>query len=81
MRGVGVSEERLKSQLNQWLELHIKEKIPSSLLLLSRTMYLHEDLTPTEQLKQTISTLPDETVGLIKGMVRVAKWSALPTGS
>ena len=62
MRGIGVSEERLKAQLKQWLELHIQEQIPSSLLLLSRTMYLQKDLTPLEQLKETISTLPDETV-------------------
>uniref|UniRef100_A0A8D2MVS4 Letm1 RBD domain-containing protein n=1 Tax=Zonotrichia albicollis TaxID=44394 RepID=A0A8D2MVS4_ZONAL len=40
MRSVGLSEEQLKEQLGQWLDLHLKENIPSSLLLLSRALYL-----------------------------------------
>lgn len=66
MRALGLTEERLRLQLEQWLELHITEKIPSSLLLLSRTMYLEEGLTPAQQLKETISVLPDETVETTK---------------
>ncbi|NXF21983.1 LETM2 protein, partial [Rhodinocichla rosea] len=40
MRSLGLSEEQLKEQLGQWLDLHLKENIPSSLLLLSRALYL-----------------------------------------
>ncbi|XP_070541446.1 mitochondrial proton/calcium exchanger protein-like [Ptychodera flava] len=59
MRALGMSLDRLKSQLQQWLDLHLNEQIPSSLLLLSRTLYLPETLSAQQQLKETISTLPD----------------------
>ncbi|XP_039571314.1 LETM1 domain-containing protein LETM2, mitochondrial [Passer montanus] len=42
MRSLGLSEEQLKEQLGQWLDLHLKENVPSSLLLLSRALYLIE---------------------------------------
>ncbi|XP_006812993.1 mitochondrial proton/calcium exchanger protein-like [Saccoglossus kowalevskii] len=59
MRALGVPIERLKFQLQQWMDLHLNEQIPTSLLLLSRTLYLPETLTAQEQLKETISTLPE----------------------
>ncbi|XP_023796544.1 LETM1 domain-containing protein LETM2, mitochondrial [Cyanistes caeruleus] len=40
MRSLGLTEEQLKEQLGQWLDLHLKENVPSSLLLLSRALYL-----------------------------------------
>lgn len=60
MRAFGVSEDRLRKQLQQWLELSLDEKIPQSLLLLSRCLYLPENLPPTDQLKATIQSLPKE---------------------
>jgi LETM1 and EF-hand domain-containing protein 1 len=54
MRALGVSEERLKAQLQQWLTLHLDERIPTSLLLLSRALYLPENLSPEEQLTATV---------------------------
>ncbi|NXP40701.1 LETM2 protein, partial [Leiothrix lutea] len=45
MRSLGLTEEQLKEQLGQWLDLHLKENVPSSLLLLSRALYLI-DLKP-----------------------------------
>ncbi|CAA9997673.1 unnamed protein product [Nesidiocoris tenuis] len=36
MRALGVSEERLKAQLSQWLDLSLVKKVPPSLLLLSQ---------------------------------------------
>lgn len=57
MRALGVSTERLKSQLQQWLTLHIEKRIPTSLLLLSRALYLPENLSAEEQLKKTITEL------------------------
>ncbi|XP_046873225.1 mitochondrial proton/calcium exchanger protein isoform X3 [Hypomesus transpacificus] len=59
MRSLGVTEERLKEQLRQWLELHLKQHIPTSLLLLSRAMFLPDTLSPADQLKTTMQNLPD----------------------
>lgn len=63
MRAYGLSEERLRLQLHQWLDLSLNEKVPPSLLLLSRTLYLPENVRPSDTLAATISTLPEE-VGL-----------------
>lgn len=60
MRAIGISEDRLRSQLSQWLELSLNEKIPPSLLLLSRVLYLPENIPHTDQLKATIQALPKE---------------------
>ena len=62
MRAYGVSDERMRSQLEQWLELSLDEKIPPSLLLLSRALYIPENLPQIDQLKATISTLPESVV-------------------
>ncbi|NWS67393.1 LETM1 protein, partial [Crotophaga sulcirostris] len=59
MRALGVTEERLKEQLKQWLDLHLNQEIPTSLLILSRAMYLPETLSPADQLKTTLQTLPE----------------------
>lgn len=60
MRAYGLSEERMRVQLTQWLELSLKEKVPPSLLLLSRTLYLPEAVGTQDTLAATISMLPDE---------------------
>jgi LETM1 and EF-hand domain-containing protein 1 len=62
MRALGVSEARLRAQLDQWLDLHLTRKIPVSLLILSRALYLPENLAPEELIKSTISALPDTIV-------------------
>ncbi|XP_030626477.1 mitochondrial proton/calcium exchanger protein isoform X2 [Chanos chanos] len=59
MRALGVTEERLREQLKQWLELHLNQQIPTSLLLLSRAMFLPDTLSPADQLKTTLQTLPE----------------------
>ncbi|XP_040826541.1 LETM1 domain-containing protein LETM2, mitochondrial [Ochotona curzoniae] len=40
MLSLGLTEEQLRQQLTEWLDLHLKENVPPSLLLLSRTFYL-----------------------------------------
>ncbi|KAJ8380023.1 hypothetical protein SKAU_G00008010 [Synaphobranchus kaupii] len=45
MRSLGLTTDQLRQQLQQWLDLHLKENVPPSLLLLSRAMYL-TDLKP-----------------------------------
>ena len=62
MRAVGLSEARLRSQIEQWLELHINKKIPVSLLLLSRALYLPENLPTEDIIKSAISSLPKSIV-------------------
>ncbi|CAL1537685.1 unnamed protein product [Lymnaea stagnalis] len=57
MRALGVPEERLREQMRQWLQLHLEEKIPTSLLLLSRALYLPETLSPEEKIGATITQL------------------------
>ncbi|KAJ7988827.1 hypothetical protein DPEC_G00313230 [Dallia pectoralis] len=59
MRALGVTEERLREQLQQWLDLHLNQHIPTSLLLLSRAMFLPDTLSPADQLKTTLKNLPD----------------------
>ncbi|XP_073689121.1 mitochondrial proton/calcium exchanger protein-like, partial [Garra rufa] len=59
MRALGVTEDRLREQLKQWLELHLNQHIPTSLLLLSRAMFLPDTLSPADQLKTTLQNLPD----------------------
>ncbi|XP_077378838.1 LETM1 domain-containing protein LETM2, mitochondrial [Festucalex cinctus] len=45
MRSLGLTTDQLRLQLQQWLDLHLNENVPPSLLLLSRAMYL-TDIKP-----------------------------------
>ncbi|VEL19164.1 unnamed protein product, partial [Protopolystoma xenopodis] len=59
MRAIGMTEERLRTQLRQWLELHLEKNVPITLLLISRVMYLTETLLPdAQQLQLVIAKLP-----------------------
>jgi LETM1 and EF-hand domain-containing protein 1 len=58
MRSYGVSVERLRSQLQQWLDLHLNKRIPSTILLLSRALYLPENIPQEDVLKAVIQSLP-----------------------
>ncbi|XP_003376019.1 secretin receptor [Trichinella spiralis] len=58
MRALGVPVSRLKAQLAKWLELSLNEKVPPSLLLLSSTLYIQEDVPFSVRLKTILSTLP-----------------------
>lgn len=62
MRAYGLSMDRLKYQLSQWLELSLHKKVPPSLLLLSRAFMLPETIPTTDKLKATISALPETVV-------------------
>ncbi|GAB6020247.1 hypothetical protein CHUAL_002965 [Chamberlinius hualienensis] len=69
MRAYGVADLRMRSQLQQWLELSLNEKIPPSLLLLSRAMYISEQLPPADQLKVTLSALPESVTTQTKAKI------------
>ena len=68
MRALGVSEERLRAQIQQWLTLHLEERIPTSLLLLSRALYLPETLSAEEQLEATITQLAQSAPSAVSGI-------------
>lgn len=59
MRAYGLSDDQLKQQLAEWINLSLNEKVPPSLLLLSRAMMLPEDVPTVEKLKASISVLSD----------------------
>lgn len=50
---------------SQWLDLHLYHEIPTSLLILSRAMYLPDTLSPADQLKSTLQTLPEIVVCIV----------------
>lgn len=62
MRAYGMSEERMKLQLAQWLDLSLNKKVSPSLLLLSRALLLPDTIPTSDQLKATISSLPETLV-------------------
>ncbi|XP_059607790.1 mitochondrial proton/calcium exchanger protein [Phlebotomus argentipes] len=69
MRAYGMSEERLRQQLVEWIDLSLNEKVPPSLLLLSRAMMLPEHIPTSDKLKATISVLPEQVVAQTKAAI------------
>ncbi|XP_076048670.1 mitochondrial proton/calcium exchanger protein-like isoform X2 [Oratosquilla oratoria] len=69
MRAYGMSEERLQNQLKQWLALSLDERVPPSLLLLSRTLYLPPNIQAADTLAKTISELPEEVATRTKAAI------------
>ncbi|VVC29745.1 LETM1-like,EF-hand domain pair,Letm1 ribosome-binding domain,EF-hand domain,Domain of unknown function [Cinara cedri] len=59
MRAYGLTENRLQQQLTQWLDLSLNEKVPPSLLLISRAFSFTENIPISDLLKRAISELPD----------------------
>ncbi|VDQ06299.1 unnamed protein product [Trichobilharzia regenti] len=52
MRSVGLPKERLQSQLVEWLDLHLKQNVPLTLLLFSRALHVSQatiDQNPLQQ--------------------------------
>ncbi|XP_032775451.1 LETM1 domain-containing protein LETM2, mitochondrial isoform X4 [Rattus rattus] len=63
MRSLGLTEEQLCQQLTEWLDLHLKENVPPSLLLLSRTFYLIDVKPKPIELPPSIET-PKTNLGI-----------------
>lgn len=59
MRAIGITKEKLRQQLNQWIELSTNEQVPPSLLLLSRTLFLPAAVDPATQIAAAVSALPE----------------------
>lgn len=69
MRAYGMPENKLRAQLNQWLDLSLNEKVPPSLLLMSRALLLPETISTSEQIKASISVLSDSAVTQAKAAI------------
>lgn len=69
MRAYGLSEEQLKLQLEEWIDLSLNDKVPPSLLLLSRALMVPENITTSDKLKATISALPETVVTQAKAAI------------
>jgi LETM1 and EF-hand domain-containing protein 1 len=71
VRIIGASPARLRSELTQWIHLHVDKQIPSSLLILSRAFSISERIPRDEEeatqgsaqsIQATLSSLPDYVV-------------------
>lgn len=69
MRAYGLSEEQLKQQLKEWIDLSLNDKVPPSLLILSRALMIPENTTTSDKLKATISALPEAVVAQAKAAI------------
>ncbi|KAJ2004306.1 LETM1 domain-containing protein ylh47 [Coemansia thaxteri] len=86
IRSIGVSPGRMRSELGQWIELHLEHNIPSTLLVLSRILAAGEPLAEQQQdeekfnadaLQATINSLPDNLVN--EATLRLAEVSGRAT--
>lgn len=58
MGAYGLTENHLKQQLTQWIDLSLNERVPPLLLLLSRAFSLTPNIPTNDVLKKTICALP-----------------------
>jgi len=68
MRSVGLSKEAYKRALQQWLDLSVHKNVPISLLIMSRTFFLRQEMfeKPAEDDSKSLSGLADAISGLDK---------------
>jgi LETM1 and EF-hand domain-containing protein 1, mitochondrial len=84
IRTVGVSPSRMRQELSQWLDLHLKNKVPSSILLLSHAFQTTDRIgkpdealkTKAEALQATLSSLPHQVVNEAQLKISEAEGSA-----
>ena len=73
MRSTGLSKDAYKKALQQWLELSVNKNVPISLLIMSRTFFLREEMfarVPTDDDEsKSLSGLVDAISGLDKDVV------------
>jgi len=62
MRGTNLSEFALRHQLQQWLELSVRQDLPLAFLILSRAMQITASNDRVERLAETISRMEDQVV-------------------
>lgn len=73
MRSTGLSKEAYKRALQQWLDLSVNRNVPISLLIMSRTFFLQEEVTsetsPVDEETKSVAGLADAISGLDKDVV------------
>jgi LETM1 and EF-hand domain-containing protein 1 len=73
MRSTGLSKDAYKSALQQWLDLSVNKHVPISLLIMSRSFFLREEMTargpPEESNSQAVAGLADAISGLDQDIV------------
>lgn len=69
MRAYGLSEAKLRSQLQEWIDLSLDEKVPPTLLLLSRALMVPEETSASDKLKATLKALPDTVATQTKAAI------------
>jgi hypothetical protein len=62
MKSLGLTQFRLKHQLQEWLQLSTQKKIPISLLIMSRAFSLTESDEPEDILRSSMSSLDSDTI-------------------
>ena len=75
IRTIDTPELRLRSELQQWLDLNLKHQVPFAILIMSRAfMMTDKPMTTHEALQATLSSLPEEV--LDEAEMRVAEGTA-----
>ena len=72
MRSTGLSKDAYKWALQQWLDLSVNKNVPISLLIMSRTFFLRDELSETTQSvdeSATLAAVVDAISGLDKEVV------------
>lgn len=71
MRSTGLSKDAYTRALQQWLELSVKQNVPTSLLIMSRAFFLREEMFERESDdgSKTLAGLADAISGLDKEVV------------
>ncbi|XP_054741120.1 mitochondrial proton/calcium exchanger protein [Anastrepha obliqua] len=59
MRAYGLTSDKLRSQLQEWIDLSLNEKVPPTLLLLSRALLISDETATTHKLVETMRVLPE----------------------
>jgi LETM1-like protein len=69
MRSTGLSKEAYKRSLQQWLDLSVNKNVPISLLIMSRTFFLQEEITRPahgDEEAKSVASLADAISGMDK---------------
>ncbi|KAL3911550.1 MAG: hypothetical protein SGILL_007236 [Bacillariaceae sp.] len=71
MRSTGLSKEAYKKSLQQWLDLSVNKNVPISLLIMSRTFFLQEEIASpasaaSSEESQSVTGLADAISGMDK---------------
>ena len=70
MRSTGLSKEGYRKALQAWLELSVQKNVPISLLIMSRTFYLHDEMVSDDSApddgSKRVSGLADAMSGIDK---------------